>query len=143
MRRFLIFLQDPREYLPYLQSLQELSALRRSFAIDDRLGRRRKALGHLYELKSFEDFDAYTQNHELYADALQLVRYQPGLLNNTMRLFADFLSSHDRFKEAGFGMIQILEPCGMSLKLKKPMSSFTTTSLPRSLIKLLTSGVNL
>jgi elongator complex protein 1 len=101
--------QDPREYLPYLQSLQELPPLRRSFAIDDKLGRRRKALGHLYDLKSFEEFDTYTQIHELYSDALQFVKYQPELLSNTMRLFAEFLTSHDRFKEAGVGMFETLK----------------------------------
>lgn len=96
--------KDPREYLPYMQSLQELPQLRRAFAIDDKLGRRSKALKHLHELDVFDEFRSYAQNHELYADALDLVKYQPDRLKEIMRVYADYLNASYKYKEAGTGM---------------------------------------
>ncbi|KAF2759758.1 IkappaB kinase complex, IKAP component [Pseudovirgaria hyperparasitica] len=93
--------KDPREYLPYMQSLQELTPLRRSFEIDDKLGRRAKALGHLYSIPAFDEFKSYAQKHELYPQALELVKYTPDQLNEIMRLYADHLHANDRFRDAG------------------------------------------
>ncbi|KAI9664533.1 MAG: hypothetical protein M1821_005979 [Bathelium mastoideum] len=93
--------KDPREYLPYLQGLQEQSELRRKFIIDNDLGRWTKALKHLHALGAFGELTAYTEKHELYSQALQLYRYDSNHFNSLMRLYADFLSSHNHFKEAG------------------------------------------
>jgi len=95
--------KDPREYLPYMQSLQELPELRRRFRLDDDLGRNRKALQHLYELKAIDEVQSYTQKHELYADALELYRYEPTTQALIMRLYADFLNSRNRYKDAAIG----------------------------------------
>ena len=72
------FVKDPREYLPYLQKLEEMDATRRKFAIDNDLRRYAKALGHLVELgdKVLEEVKNYVVSHELYQQALGLFRYK-------------------------------------------------------------------
>ncbi|KAL0263264.1 putative elongator complex protein 1 [Diplodia seriata] len=93
--------KDPREYLPYLQSLQEMEPLRRRFTVDDNLGRRAKAIAHLHELDAFDELKAYAEKHELYSDAIALHKYQPDRLKDIMRLYAAYLDSRNRYKEAG------------------------------------------
>ncbi|KAF2155672.1 IkappaB kinase complex, IKAP component [Myriangium duriaei CBS 260.36] len=93
--------KDPREYLPYLQALQQLPDLRRRFTIDNDLKRHDKALAHLHALDSFDELKVYTEKHELYTQAMELHKYSPTHLNALMRLYADFLSLRNRFKEAG------------------------------------------
>ena len=92
--------KDPREYLPYLQGLQEMTPLRRQFTIDNDLGRKEKALRHLYALDAFEELKCYAEKHELYTVAIELCKYQPDRLNGLVRSYADFLNSRNRFKEA-------------------------------------------
>lgn len=96
--------KDPREYLPFLQSLQELSPLRRNFTIDDFLGRHAKALVHLHAMAEYSEFYEYTVKHSLYQQALHLCRYNDELIKDIMRLYADYLSLEGRHKEAGTGM---------------------------------------
>lgn len=94
--------KDPREYLPFLQKLQEMPLTRRKFSIDDHLGRPKKALSHLFELshEDFSEFEAYTVKHTLYNHALSLVRYNPTQLNAIMALYAAYLESNSHFHEA-------------------------------------------
>lgn len=96
-------MQDPREYLPFLQNLQETSQLRKQYSIDNHLGRYAKALEHLHALGDFEELKVYVEKHELYKTALTLYRYEEDALKGIMRLYADFLHSHSSFKEAGIG----------------------------------------
>ncbi|KAK7612769.1 IKI3 family-domain-containing protein [Phyllosticta paracitricarpa] len=93
--------KDPREYLPYLQGLQTMEPLRRQFTIDDNLGRRTKALTHLHEMDAFDEVKAYVEKHELYSEAIGLYKYQEERLCEIMKLHAQFLSSRNRFREAG------------------------------------------
>jgi len=93
--------KDPREYLPYIQSLQEMPQLKKQFTIDDDLGRLKKALSDLYTMDSFDELERYTEKHELYSTAVELYKYQPERLNSLMRLYADFLNSRNRYKDAG------------------------------------------
>jgi elongator complex protein 1 len=92
--------KDPREYLPYLQGLQEMIPFRRQFTIDNDLGRKEKALQHLFALDAFDELSRYAEKYELHAAAIELCKYQPDRLNALMRLYADFLNSRNRFKEA-------------------------------------------
>ncbi|KAH7357661.1 elongator complex protein 1 [Pyrenochaeta sp. MPI-SDFR-AT-0127] len=92
--------KDPREYLPHLQSLQDLPTLRRKFKIDDQLGRRAKALTHLKDLQVFDEVQDYVQKHSLYSEALNLYEYDALHLQEIMRLYAAFLSMNNRHKEA-------------------------------------------
>ncbi|KAH8677385.1 IKI3 family protein [Xylariales sp. PMI_506] len=93
--------RDPREYLPFIQSLHQLSELRRKFTIDDHLGRHGKALAHLQTLDAHQEAQDYIVKHSLYADALRLYRYDAPNLTTITRLYATFLESRSRFREAG------------------------------------------
>ena len=93
--------KDPREYLPFLQNLQEMSTLRRQYSIDDYLGRSSKALKHLYELDAFDEVKAYVIKHTLYSQALKYYRYKPQKLEIMMRLHADYLQQNAKYKQAG------------------------------------------
>ncbi|KAH0543824.1 hypothetical protein FGG08_001863 [Glutinoglossum americanum] len=92
---------DPREYLPFLQKLQELPQGRRKFSIDNHLSRFPKALRHLHELGVIEEIRVYTVKNQLYKNALELYRYQSERLNEIMRLYAEYLNGQSNFKEAG------------------------------------------
>ena len=93
--------KDPREYLPYLQSLHDMQPLRQKFTIDDDLKRYQKALSHLHALEAFDELQAYTIKHELYSKATDLYRYDNNRLKELTRLYADYLNSRNKFKEAG------------------------------------------
>ncbi|KAI9828566.1 MAG: hypothetical protein M1819_006558 [Sarea resinae] len=93
--------KDPREYIPFLQNLQQMPTLRKQFTIDDHLARYTKALSHLYSLNAFDEILTYMQKHELYKEAIEIYRYQETELNQLMRLYADYLLAHSKFKEAG------------------------------------------
>lgn len=93
--------KDPREYLPYLQRLRDMPPLRQKFSIDDDLKRYPKALTHLHALSDFDEFKTYVVKHNLYTPAIEAYRYDTPRLTELLRLFADFNSSRNRYKEAG------------------------------------------
>lgn len=65
--------RDPKEYLPFLRNLQGMEIELQRFHIDDHLGRHSKALGHIYKSEGqVETFITYTQDHELFTEALEL-----------------------------------------------------------------------
>ncbi|KAG0652209.1 iki3 [Hyphodiscus hymeniophilus] len=92
--------KDPREYLPFMQSLQSMTELRRRFTIDDYLSRNAKALTHLHDLDAFTELQAYIQKHTLYQQALSLYRYKPVQHKTLTALYASYLESKSQFKEA-------------------------------------------
>ncbi|KAK4610495.1 Elongator complex protein 1 [Fulvia fulva] len=93
--------KDPREYLPYLQQLQDMEPLRQRHAIDNDLKRYSKALKHLHELNEFEEVKAYAAKHDLYSAAIELYRYDNTRLTELMRLYGNYLDARNRYKEAG------------------------------------------
>ncbi|KAI1107353.1 IkappaB kinase complex, IKAP component [Jackrogersella minutella] len=93
--------RDPREYLPFIQNLHQLPELRRNFAIDDHLGRHEKALTHLYSIQAHKEAQDYTVKHALYAAALKMYRYDQPNLTILTGLYATYLESKSRFREAG------------------------------------------
>jgi elongator complex protein 1 len=93
--------QDPREYLPFVQSLSRLPELRRRFAIDDHLGRWEKAVVHLKDADAFDEFCAYMNKHKLYQSALRLYRYDEARVRTLTGLYADHLESTSDFRQAG------------------------------------------
>ena len=101
--------KDPREYLPYLQSLQDMQSLRQKFTIDDDLKRYGKALGHLHAMGAFDELKLYMAKHELYSEAIELYRYDNSKLSELMRLYADYLSGRNRYKEAGIAYEYIFD----------------------------------
>ncbi|KAI9658531.1 MAG: hypothetical protein M1829_006757 [Trizodia sp. TS-e1964] len=92
---------DPREYLPFLQNLQELPLLRRKFSIDDHLGLYKKALAHLHSLTAFTEVKTYVLKNTLYKEALGLYKYDAESLGEIMKLYATYLESKSQHKEAG------------------------------------------
>ena len=92
--------KDPREYLPFMQNLQEMTELRRRFSIDDYLNRHAKALTHLHALDVFAEVQTYTQKHALYQAALSLYRYNPTQHAALTLLYASYLETKSSFKEA-------------------------------------------
>jgi elongator complex protein 1 len=96
--------KDPREYLPFLQKLQEMPPLRRQFTIDDHLGRHAKALTHLYQLFAppapQDEVNNYIFKHSLYQNALTLYRYNPTRLSETTHLYADYLEKTSKYHAA-------------------------------------------
>jgi elongator complex protein 1 len=85
--------RDPREYIPFLQSLNALPQLQRNFRIDDHLRDYAKALESLHALTAHEDVEAYTIKHALYPEALKLYRYDVEHLTAITRLHASYLTS--------------------------------------------------
>lgn len=101
--------KDPREYLPFLQNLEEMSETRRRYSIDDYLSRYSKALQHLYDLKAIDEVKAYTVKHNLYSQAMELYRYQPESFSQVMRLNADHLQENANYKDAGIAFEYLQE----------------------------------
>ncbi|KXJ96912.1 IKI3 family-domain-containing protein [Microdochium bolleyi] len=93
--------RDPREYLPFIQDLHKLPEVRRQFAIDDHLKRKEKALVHLQELGAHGEAQDYTVKHNLYGPALKLYRYDQPNLTILTGLYATYLETTSRFREAG------------------------------------------
>lgn len=93
--------KDPREYVPFLQNLQSMPVLRRRYAIDDHLGRYQKALRHLCDLSAFDEVKSYLMKHKLYEEALEFYRYQGDKLNPIMRMYANYLQTNGKFRDAG------------------------------------------
>lgn len=88
-----------------------MSALRRQFSIDDHLGRYQKALSHLRSLDVFGEFKEYMVRHQLYQAALNMYKYEPEKMNEIMTLYAAYLESQSKFKEAGIGEFSISFMC--------------------------------
>lgn len=111
--------KDPREYLPFLQNLQDMPALRRQYAIDDYLSRHSKALKSLYDLDVFGEVEAYVVKHALYTQALELYRYRQQDLTAIVHLHADYLQQTNRYKEAGiaFESLKLYEAASESYRL--------------------------
>jgi len=93
--------RDPREYLPFIQNLHQLPKLRMKFVIDDHLGRHEKALSHLKDMQSHQEAQDYTVKHSIYPAALKMYRYDTTHLATVRGLYATFLESRSKYREAG------------------------------------------
>ncbi|SMN22672.1 similar to Saccharomyces cerevisiae YLR384C IKI3 Subunit of Elongator complex, which is required for modification of wobble nucleosides in tRNA [Maudiozyma saulgeensis] len=96
---------DPREYLPFLQSLHDSEPLRRQFMINDYLSKYEKALEDLVNLEKedntvSEELIDYVKSHELYEHALSLYRHDNERQNNIYAHFAKHLISMQQYSEA-------------------------------------------
>lgn len=97
---------DPREYLPFLQSLLDEEPLRRKFMIDDYLKNYEQAIEHLAEIDKAtntvsEEFIEYVEDHELFKYALNIFKSEPARQNIIYHIFAKNLSSKQMYGEAG------------------------------------------
>lgn len=121
--------KDPREYMPYLQNLQKMELRRRQFTIDDDLGRYTKALKHLHAMAQFEGLTKYTEKHALYEEAISLYSYESHKVNHLTKLYADYLSSKNRHKEAGLGEFTCLTRLSLKLYLSFQRMTISRTTL--------------
>ncbi|KAF2833535.1 elongator complex protein 1 [Ophiobolus disseminans] len=139
--------KDPREYLPHLQSLQDLPPVRRKFKIDDQLARRAKALTHLNELQAFDEVQEYVQRYDLYPEALAMYQYDAVHLKEIMRLYADHLSTNNKYKEAALAYEYLGDhaaawPCYRSANLwREALSSAILAEVPASELETLASSL--
>lgn len=102
--------RDPREYMPFLESLSTLQELRRRYQIDNHLKRYTKALGSLHAIAAsgdgsdasgsdvrvdsdaHQETETYAVRHGLYTEALKLYRYDAPHLARMTRLYAEHLA---------------------------------------------------
>ncbi|SCU84344.1 LAFA_0D09450g1_1 [Lachancea sp. 'fantastica'] len=115
---------DPKEYLPFLQTLYEQDPLVRKFMIDDHLKRYEKALEHLSAIENgldglSEKILDYVDTHELYKYALNLFKYDVQKQNAVYRVYAPYLSSKQEYVESAI----IYEMLG---EFKEAMETYTT-----------------
>jgi elongator complex protein 1 len=132
--------------LPHLQSLQDLPLIRRQFQIDDQLGRQAKALAHLNELQAYDEVQEYVQKHVLYTEALAMYQYNNARLKEIMQLYADYLQSTNKNREAALAYEYLGDhssawPCYRSANLwREALSSATLAEVsPSELESLATS----
>lgn len=95
--------KDPKEYLPFLQSLRDLDPNMRKFKIDDHLGNYSSGLRHLSAVDN-EDFDAvvrYTKLHSLYSLALELYSADVEKTKTLRSIQGDWLMETSKPFEAG------------------------------------------
>ena len=92
--------RDPREYMPFLQSLQALPELRRKYTIDNQLKKYAKALVSLHAMNEHDELEAYTRKHHLYSTAEELYKHDSPHLNRIIRLHADYLASQSKHSTA-------------------------------------------
>ena len=97
--------RDPREYMPFLQSLHALPPLRRQFQIDDHLRHHAKALASLHALSehdpsSHDELKTYTVKHHLYTTALLLYKYDLPRQSAITALYAVYLQSQSHHADA-------------------------------------------
>ncbi|EXJ85914.1 hypothetical protein A1O1_06283 [Capronia coronata CBS 617.96] len=92
--------RDPREYMPFLQSLHEMPVLRRRYQIDNHLKKYSKALASLHALEAHDEVRTYTVKHGLYTTAMDLYKYDREHLEPTTRLYAEHLASQSQHASA-------------------------------------------
>ncbi|KAF3907273.1 hypothetical protein ABW20_dc0108919 [Dactylellina cionopaga] len=95
--------KDPREYLPFLQSIREMEPLRQNFFLDDFLGRFAKAITWLHEMgdSNFLELSEYTVKHSLYRQTTDLVKYDDEKRIILIKLHAEYLMTTSNYREAG------------------------------------------
>ncbi|KAM3588825.1 putative elongator complex protein 1 [Umbelopsis sp. WA50703] len=94
--------KDPREYLPFLQELQELEKYYQRFKIDDHLKRYRKAIENLSKAgnQHFDELVTYARKHTLYTVALQLYPNTSTERKTILMAYAEYLQGRTQYEEA-------------------------------------------
>lgn len=98
--------KDPKEYLPFLQSLYEETELRRRFMVDSFLKNYSKALESLIKIPVEEKKDIKDEiidfiiEHELYKDALTLYKYDEENFNSILNYYAEFLHNSQNYVQS-------------------------------------------
>lgn len=94
--------KDPREYMPFLERLQEIEPeVCRRFEIDDHLGRHAKALDSLYKYAAFDNVKRYVVKHDLYDQAVKLTAGNNEQFPEITHLHAERLQATAQYAKAG------------------------------------------
>ncbi|ORX62126.1 IkappaB kinase complex, IKAP component [Hesseltinella vesiculosa] len=93
---------DPREYLPFLQELQNLDTYYQRFRIDDHLERFEKALHNLSLCPDrFDQLIDYMVRHELYLVTLEIYANKPEQKKIVLDAYGAYLDGKKAYEEAG------------------------------------------
>lgn len=98
--------KDPKEYLPFLQSLYEQKDLRKRVMVDTYLKNYAKALDSLIQIPESEtpnvkdEIVDFIIDHELYKHALKLYRYDESNFNLILKNYANYLHDKTQYVEA-------------------------------------------
>ncbi|KAI8061443.1 IKI3 family-domain-containing protein [Gongronella butleri] len=94
---------DPREYLPFLQELQNLDTYYQRFKIDDHLERHGKALKNLSQAgdERFNEVIDYMNKHALYQTSLEIYANKPNEKKVILDAYGAYLDSKTAYEEAG------------------------------------------
>ena len=94
--------KDPREYMPFLERMQETEPeSRQHFEIDNHLGHHSKALTSLCEYASFEEVKSYVVRYSLFEEAIKLTECNHHHLMVIIHLHAQHLYSNAHYGKAG------------------------------------------
>ncbi|CAI8000180.1 Elongator complex protein 1, partial [Geodia barretti] len=95
-------LQDPKEYLPFLNQLRRLPGSYQKYKIDIHLGRHHKALHHISQCpEKFDECLALIKEHSLYPRALEIFHDRSSSEHQAIaRCYGDYLSDEKDYKSA-------------------------------------------
>ena len=116
--------RDPREYMPFLESLNAAPPLQRHFRIDDHLHNYEKALTSLHTLAAHDEVEQYTIRHSLFSQAIRLYRHDRENLINITRHHAGYLTSQSDHLGAAIALESLTDHQGA-------LTSYSKCSPPR------------
>lgn len=94
--------KDPKEYIPFLNSLKKLSENHMKYSIDMHLKRYESALEHISrDSTKFEECFNLVHNQKLYSKAMKLFEKGSTEHKKIARAYGEFLLSKTRYQEAG------------------------------------------
>jgi elongator complex protein 1 len=98
---------DPREYLPYLQSLNVLPESEKKYQVDHDLDRFDNAVGHLVKYSSVEGVMVYVKEHQLYNVAMDLYEFGTDGYIKLANLCGEWMVDEQEYRNAGAVFEQI------------------------------------
>ncbi|PIO34503.1 hypothetical protein AB205_0171410 [Aquarana catesbeiana] len=115
--------KDPKEYLPFLNSLKKMESNYQRYTIDKHLKRYKKALGHLSQCgpEHFVEFLNLVKDQNLYTEALKLYPAGSTEYKSINDAYGDHLFSKHQYEQAGL----IFARCG---SLEKALDAFVACS---------------
>ncbi|XP_034948939.1 putative elongator complex protein 1 [Chelonus insularis] len=94
--------KDPKEYVPYLNSLAELEENYRKYKIDKDLKRYESALEHIVKCPDkFDECIELIRNHNLYFKAIKLLPKDKEEYKEIEKMYGQYLSENRHYREAG------------------------------------------
>ncbi|KAG2466728.1 ELP1 protein, partial [Polypterus senegalus] len=113
--------KDPKEYLPFLNSLKKMEPNYQKYTIDKHLKRYKKALCHLSKCgpEHFPELLNLVKDQKLYNDALTLYPLTSQEYKDVSCVYADHLSEEHHYEQAGL----LFARCG---EVQQALESFVS-----------------